>query len=111
MQGHKDPEKEFVVTEAPTILQTSFRMILSIRSMFEFDLWTRNVKQVSIQYSFPLERTLFIKPLTKLDIMSMVNHPKVSYLKALKPIYGLPESPRYWRQTFKIHHTSEIGMK
>ena len=79
--------------------------------MFEFDLWTRDVKQAFIQSSFPLDRTLFIKPATNPDIMSMANHPKDSYLKALKPIYGLSESPGYWWQTFKNNHISEMGMK
>ncbi len=32
------------------------------------------------------------------------------YLHALKPIYGLSESPGYWWQTFQHYHIDDSGM-
>lgn len=111
IQGHKDPEKKSVVTEAPTVLRSSIRLILTLSAIYDFELWTRDVKQAFVQSAFPLDRMLFIKPPKNPDLMSMVDHLPDTYLHALKPIYGLTESPGFWWQTFKQYHIDDLGMK
>ena len=62
IQGHLDPEKRRVVNEAPTILRSSSRIILSIAESLEFQLWSRDVKQAFLQSEDKLQRDLYIKP-------------------------------------------------
>ena len=95
IQGDKDPDKGSVVTEAPTVLRSSVRMILTISQSFKFSIWSRDVKQAFIQSKDPLGRSLYIKPPKKPDILKLLGKAPNSYLHALKPIYGLSESPGY----------------
>ena len=101
IQGHKDPDKGSIVTEAPTVLPSSLRLLLSIAAMCDFEVWSRDVKQAFIQSSFPIDREIYIKPPKKPNLMAMIGEREDRYLMALKPIYGLTESPGYWWQTFK----------
>lgn len=54
MQGHKDPDKGSIVTEAPTVLRASIRIILTLIPTLEFEFWSRDVKQAFVQSDFPL---------------------------------------------------------
>ena len=38
-----------------------------------------------------------------------MNQPSDGYLHALKPIYGLTDSPGYWWQAFKKYHTEDLS--
>ncbi len=100
-----------IVAEAPTILQYSTRLILSLIKVYQYSIWTRDMKQAFIQSGYSLGRPLFIKPPSVPNVMSMVGHPQDSYLQALKPIYGLKESPGYWWQTYKDYHITNLEMK
>ncbi len=62
IQVNRDPQKGLVVTEAPTILRSSIRLILALSSMYDFLLWSRDVKQAFIQSAFPMDRAIYIKP-------------------------------------------------
>ncbi len=99
-----------MVKEAPTVLRSSVRLILTIFVTFGFKLRSRHVKQAFIQSEFPLDGPLYIKPPLKLDLMRMRNQPSGMYLHALKPIYELTESPGYWWQTFKPYNIDDLGM-
>ena len=91
IQGHKEPYKGSVVSEAPTTLRSSIRLILTLNATFRFNIWSRDVKQAFLQSDFPLSRDLYIKPPNKPNLMQMVSHPQDTNLRALKPIYGLVE--------------------
>ena len=78
IQGIKDPYKETGVKEVPTINMS------------------RDVRQAFVQSDSPLCRDLHIKPPVKPGVMSMINQPRDGFLHALKPVYGLTESPGYW---------------
>ncbi len=110
IQGHLDPGKATIVNDAPTVLRSSIRLILSLSQMYDFPLWTRVVKQAFTQSAYQLARQVLIKPPNKPDLMPMMNHPPGSYLRALKPIYGLTESPGYWWKTYRIYHGNDLGM-
>ncbi len=111
IQGHRDPQKSLVVTEALTILRSSIKLVLALSSMYDFHFWSRDVKQAFIQSAFPMDQAIYIKPPRTPNVMSMVGHPVGSYLKSLKLIYGLTESPGYLWQTFKQYHLYDLRMK
>ncbi len=110
IKGHKDPDKGTNVTEAPTILRSSRRIILSISQSLGFHIWSRDVKQAFIQFDFPLKGQLYVKPPKVPNLLKMVNQPSDGYLHALTPIYGLSESPGYWWLTFKRYHIEDLEM-
>ena len=111
IQGHRDPNKERTVAEAPSILRSSTRLILALSRIYEYNIWTRDVKQAFIQSQFPLGIPPFTEPPLISDIMKMMGNPKDSSLKALKSIYGLKESPGYWWQNYRQYHTIDLEMK
>lgn len=109
IQGHLDPEKGMTVNEAPTILRSSTRIILSLASTMGFGLWSRDVKQAFIQSEENLHRELYVKPPKRPDLLGMIHQPE-GLLHAVKTLYGLAESPGYWWQTFKRYHVMDLGM-
>ena len=109
IQGHLDPEKGKIVNEAPTILRSSTNVILTIAASMNFKIWSRDVKQAFIQSEDSLDRELYVKPPKCPDLLSMINQSS-GLLLAVKPLYGLSESPGYWWKTFKRYHITDLGM-
>ena len=109
IQGHRDPEKGHVVNEAPTVLRSSTRIILALANCLGFKLWSRDVKQAFIQSEDKLNRELYVRPPKKPDTLSLIDQ-KPGLLQAMKPLYGLSESPTYWWHTFKRYHLEDLGM-
>ncbi len=107
--GHLDPENGRVVNEAPTILRSSTRIILTLASSLDLRIRSRDVKQAFIQSEDPLHRELYVKPPKRPNLLAMINQPP-GLLPAVKLLYGLSESPGYWWQTFKRHHVTDLGM-
>ncbi len=100
--------KKFCGERSPPVSRSSVKFILRICASFGFKLLSRDVKQAFIQSKFPLDRPLYIKPPLNPDLMRMINQPTAMYLHALKPIYGLTESPVYWWQTFNLCHIDDL---
>eukprot|EP00171_Calliarthron_tuberculosum_P003779 IDg3779t1 len=126
IMGHTDPEKGRVVNEAPTILRSSVRILLTIGAIFQFKVWSRDVTQAFLQSQEALGRLLFVilpsrpdlRPLIR-EIISTIpksesniskNEDEELALKVLQPWYGLSDSPGYWWQTYKRYHLNELGM-
>jgi len=109
--GHVDPDKPRVVCEAPTVLKSSVRLLLSLAATYGFKIWSRDISQAFIQSDEPLRRTVYVKPPKGENVLDQIGAPKGSMLKAIKPQYGLPESPGYWWKTFKRWHENDLGMK
>ncbi len=91
-------------------MRASTRLILTLSVTMNFSLWSRDVKQAFLQSEFPLDRKIFVKPPKLPNVMVMIYRPENSMLHALKPIYGLFESPGYWLQTFKEYQLEDLGM-
>ncbi len=100
IQGQLDPEEGRVVNEAPAILRSSTRIILSLASTLGFKVCSRDVKQAFIQSEDLLLRKLYMKPPKRPNLLAMINQPP-GLLQAVNTLYGLSESPGYWWQTFK----------
>lgn len=109
--GHIDPDKPRIVNEAPTVLRSSIRMIVALAASFGFKLWSRDISQAFIQSDEPLHRTVFVRPPKGENVLEQIGAPPNSILKAIKPQYGLPESPGYWWQTFRRWHEIDLKMK
>ncbi len=75
IQGLLDPEKRQVFYEAPTILGSSTRSILSLPSTLGFKVWSRDVKQAFTQSEDPLHRELYVKAPKRLDLLAMIDQP------------------------------------
>lgn len=96
IQGHKDPEKGKVVNEAHTVLRSSVRLIIALSQAYGFPLWSRDVSQAFVQSEDNLKRNLYIRVPKGQRVLEILGAPPGSLLQALKPLYGLAESPSYW---------------
>ena len=56
-----------------------------------------------------MNRELHIQTPKRPELLSMINQP-TRLLQAVKPLYGLSESPGYWWQTFKRYHVTTLEM-
>ena len=99
-----------VVNQAPELLRGSLRLVLTLESIYSFDLFLRDVKQAFVQSSDPLNRELYISPKRHPSVLELMGYPPNYMLKAHKPLYGLSESPGYWWVTFKRYHIEDLGM-
>ena len=93
--GHKDPDKDIIVNEAPTMLGSSVRLVVALSQIYGFPLWTRDVSQAFVQANDSLKRELFIRPPKRENVLQILGASPRSLLKAIQPLYGLPESPSY----------------
>lgn len=111
IMGHMDPDKPLVVNEAPTVWKSSIRLFLTFSRAYQFSLWTRDVKQAYVQSKDKLQRELYMIPPKSTDIKSILVLEEEVALKALKPLYGLSESPSYWWHAFGQCHVENLGLK
>ena len=107
---HKDPNKDRVVNESPTVLRSLVRLVIALSQIFNFSLWTRAVSQAFVQPKDSLKREIFIRPPRGENVLQILGAPPGSLLKAIQPLYGLPESPSYWWSTFRDYHKNTLDM-
>jgi len=91
--GHIDPEKPRVVNEAPTVLKSSIRLTLSLIAAYDFTIWSRDITLAFLQSKDALKRTVYVRPPKGENVLAHIGAPPGSILKAIKPQYGLAESP------------------
>ncbi len=60
-----------------------------------FKIWSRDVKQAFFQSDLDLARELYVRLPKESPVLSMVGMPEKGLLQAIKPLYGLSESPGY----------------
>ena len=104
--GHRDRHKEFMVHTSQILQPASVRLMLVIASIFNFEVWTSDVRQAYLQSAEPLSRAIYIDPPS----------PKFSLapeecLQLMKPLYGLCKSGDLWHATLDRHHRQDLGMK
>ena len=108
--GHLDPDKPRVVSEAPIVLKSSIRLLLTIISSYRFPVWSRDITLAFFQSKEILKRDVYVRPPEGENVLQQIGAPAGSILKAVKPQYGLAESPGYWRQTFRDWHITDLQM-
>ena len=104
--GHRDRFKHMMVHSASTLQPQSVRLLLALAAMFDFDVWTSDVKQAYLQSSQLFSREEFIE--NPVPEFSLEPH---QCLQLLKPQYGLCESDDLWHDTMDKHHREGLGMK
>jgi len=109
--GHKDPDKHRIVNEAPTVLRSSVRLLISLSRVYNYPLWNRDVSQAFVQSRDELKRDVYVKVPKGQRVLETLGAPPGSLLKAVKPQYGLIESPTYWWVTFGGFHRDDLDLE
>ena len=109
--GHKDPEKGRIVHEAPTVTKASIRVLLILSRIHNYPVWSRDVKQAFVQSKENLKRDVYIRPPRNQSVLETLGAEPNSALRAIKPLYGLPEAPTNWWCTISAYHEAELKMQ
>ena len=105
-RNFRDKGAASVATKAPTVTRLGLRLALSLRTMFpDYNSYLRDVSQAYTQSSQNLARPVFLQPVPEMNL------PKHKVLKAIKPLYGIPEAGLYWFVTYSDHHKHKLGMQ
>ena len=106
-----DPDKPRIVNEAHIVLRCSIKLALTLIAAHGFELWSRDITLAFLQSKDKLKRDAYVRPSKGEDVLERIGAPSGPILKAVKPQYGLAESPGYWWQTFGDWHISDLQMK
>lgn len=109
--GHLNPDKGRIVNEAPTIHRSSVSFLVALYIACFQNLFTRDVNQSFVQLDDDLKRELYILPPNSQNVLEIIWALPSSFLKVVKPLYWMPESPRYWWSTFLNHHVTVLSIK
>lgn len=105
-QNYSDEAATTIATRAPTVQRSSQRLLLSLAiSVDGMTAFSRDITQAYIQSDRNLERDVFIKAPSELNL------PIDTVLKVVRPLYGIPESELHWYLTYLDHHTVRLKMK
>ena len=110
VQGYGDPDKNSIMTYAPTIQRASQRLILAIAPTLRLKgmkIMIRDITMAYTQSKTPMQRTIFVRLPAELKN----KYPEGTLLRVVKPLYGLAESGTYWFETYSQHHQRELHMK
>lgn len=110
LQGYDDPDKTTIVTQSPTILRCSQRLILAIAPTLVHGkcfIMLRDISQAYTQSDHDVRREIFAKIPENLQGM----FPAGAIFKIVKPLYGLAEAGAYWFDTYQRHHVSNLHMQ
>ena len=103
--GHWNRLKPFLVHGAQSLQESSARLLLAIAAMFDFDLWSCDVKLAYLQSSEPLTRRVFISsPASEFEL-----HPDKCF-ELLRPLYGLSNDGDLWHRTINTHLASDLNL-
>ena len=94
-----------MVHSTSTLQPQSFRLLLALAAIFEFDIWTSDVRQAYLQSAEPLARDIFIRKL-----LAEFELDPSQCLKLLKPLCGLCESEDLWHKTLAKRHREDLSM-
>jgi hypothetical protein len=105
-QNYNDYDARSIPTKAPTISRMGQRLALCIAAMHtNSDAYVRDVTQAYLQSKTELERDVYLEPPPEMAL------PESMVLKAVKPLYGIPESGLHWFITYSEHHKRALYMK
>lgn len=104
VQAYKDKDHGLFVA-APTMQRSSMRLFCAICAMMNFDMHLRDISQAFLQSETFLRRKIVARPPPEMNL------PRDCLLLIVRPLYGIPESPVHWYQTYHAHHTETLRMK
>lgn len=91
-------------TGAPTVKRMSLRLLASLSTSYGYELYTRDVTKAFVMSKTLLRRPVFMKPPSEMKLQ------KGKVVKVIKPLYGMPESPMHWYNTYLGYHRESLGM-
>lgn len=104
-QNFKDKNALKILPRSPTISRMAQRVFLSIAPSYpKKKIYLRDIIQAYIQSLQNIARTIYFEPVPEMGL------PKSVVLKAIKPLYGIPESGLLWFSSYSGHHVSTLGM-
>lgn len=93
VQGHSDKGKKEILTQSPTIQQSSQQISLAIApSLSHCAVYLRDIIQAYVQLETPLKRII----LARLPKEIAAQYPPNMIMQIIKPLYGLTEAGIYW---------------
>lgn len=103
-QGHLDKETDTLVHNASTVSQQAVRLLISMDTIFGFQIWSEYMTQAYLQGAEKILRKVYIKgkPEFQLDADEL--------LEILRPLYGLADSGDFWQYTFRRHMKKNLCM-
>lgn len=108
IQAYNDQGKSLVLTQSPTIQRVSQRIILALAPSLQSEraakLYLRDISQAYTQSNTSLSRIIIIRAPTELGL------PRGTFLRVIKPLYGVPEAGNHWFNTYHQHHLSKLDM-
>jgi hypothetical protein len=100
---HRDRGKRSLLHNETTLKQSSVRLLLALRAVLGFDLWTMDVRQASLRAASNLKRDVFIRH-------NEIELTQDELLQIIKPLYGLSDAGDYWAETLVQHHIRALRM-
>ncbi len=91
-------------TAAPTLKRTSLRLLIGTAASLKLDTFTRDVTKAFVMSKTKLLRTVYMKAQSEMKL------DKMSVLKAMRPLYGMPESLMHWFKTYLDYHRMALDM-
>jgi hypothetical protein len=105
-QNFRDSASREIPTKAPTVSRFAERMVFCISAMHaNSDAYIRDVTQAYLQASSELERNVYLRPAPEMGLTPDL------VLRAVKPLYGIPESGLHWFLTYSKHHVEKLNMQ
>ena len=108
--NYNDVEAGTVATKAPTVKRMSHRMILCASALNRTTrrkkkIYSRDITQAFCQAKHRLSRRIYFEGVPEMGLQPD------EVLMATKPLYGIPESPYLWFQTYSDFHITELGLR
>ncbi len=104
-RGNRDSDKDQLIYNSRTILQSSARLLVAIAATTGFDVWTEDISQAYLQSASELQSEVCLKPNRKLRV------PAGYVLKFLRTFCGLADSGDYRHATFAKNLSDDLAMK
>lgn len=105
VQGHLDPLKGVILTEAPTLKNVSVRVIIATALAHDWTLFSRDVSQAFLRSKNSLRDVYVELPASVRRLLDCGND---KILKLIKPQYGIKDGPVYWWHSNNRYHVDVL---
>lgn len=104
VERHLNKEKNILVHNSTATSQQSIRLIMSIATIFGFEIWSEDMSQAYFQGAEQILRKFYIAGKSEFELEDD------ELLEIMRPIYGLADAGDYWHATFHRHLKEDLGM-
>lgn len=89
-------------TAAPTVKWISFRLFIFLAATEQYSIHTRDVTKAFISLITTLQRPVYMEAHKEMSL------DKGNIFKVLRPVYGMPDAPMHWFETFIHFYKSSL---